>query len=149
MQPSFIKELILEKLKKWEVKGCPNASWSRSEFDPEEREVANKWFRLTSEKSSWGKGGRGKFYKTLEKEELKRLKPMVKRFYSPNVNVWIELSGEMILIDDNTTEWERKEFYKDEKCYRIEDLKTQPELLVDILSRAIHNLAENTVNEIL
>jgi len=55
----------------------------------------------------------------------------------------------MILIDDNSTVWERKELYKDENCYPLADLKTQPELLVDILSRAIHNLAENTVNEIL
>ncbi|MDA2920631.1 hypothetical protein MYX76_14255 [Desulfobacterota bacterium AH_259_B03_O07] len=65
------------------------------------------------------------------------------------VNVWFKLSGRMILIDDSSTVWERVEFYKDENCYRIEDLKTQPELLIDILSRAIHNLAENTVNEIL
>jgi len=54
----------------------------------------------------------------------------------------------MILLDDNTAIWEREEFYKDENCYPLVDVKTQPELLVDMLTRAIHNLAENTVNEI-
>jgi len=64
------------------------------------------------------------------------------------VNVRIELSGRMILLDDNTAIWEKEEFYKDENCYPLVGLKTQPELLVDMLTRAIHNLAENTVNEI-
>jgi len=64
------------------------------------------------------------------------------------VNVRIKLSGRMILLDDNTAIWEREEFYKDENCYPLVGLKTQPELLVDMLTRAIHNLAENTVNEI-
>lgn len=61
----------------------------------------------------------------------------------------IKLSGRMISIDDNSTVWEREELYQDENCYRLEDLKTQPELLVDILTEAIQNLAQNTVNEIL
>ncbi|MGB7293317.1 MAG: hypothetical protein WBD99_14175 [Thermodesulfobacteriota bacterium] len=65
------------------------------------------------------------------------------------VNVRINLSGRMILIDDDKIVWEREELYKDKDCYPIEDLKTQPEILVDILTRAVQILAENTVNEIL
>jgi len=61
----------------------------------------------------------------------------------------ILLSGRMISIDNNSTVWEREELYKDKKCYRLVNLQTQPELLVDILSSAIQTLAENTVNEIL
>ena len=66
----------------------------------------------------------------------------------PPVNVRIKLSGRMILLDDNTAIWEPEEFYKDENCYPLVGLKTQPELLVDMITRAIDNLAQNTVNEI-
>ncbi len=52
-------------------------------------------------------------------------------------------------IDDKSIVWEREELYKDEKCYELKDFKTQPELLVDILTKSIHILAENTVSEIL
>jgi len=110
----------------------------------------------------WGKyehkvGSAGQFlysvdapnFKPEELEEIERLKPLVQRIYSEKINVWFKLSGRMILIDDDSTVWERQELYKDENCYRLEDLKTQPELLVDTLTRAIHSLAENTVNEIL
>lgn len=65
------------------------------------------------------------------------------------VNVWIKLSGRMISVDDDSTVWEREELYKHDFCHPLEDLKTQPELLADILTEAIQNLAENTVNEIL
>jgi hypothetical protein len=66
-----------------------------------------------------------------------------------SVNVWIKLSGRMISVDDDKIVWEREELYKDDFCHPLEDLKTQPELLVDILTEAIQNLAQNTVNEIL
>jgi len=59
------------------------------------------------------------------------------------------LSGRITSIDDNNTMWEREDYYEDETCYYLVDLKTHPELLVDILTRAIQNLAENTVNEIM
>jgi hypothetical protein len=65
------------------------------------------------------------------------------------VNVWIKLSGRIISVDDNSTVWEREELYKHDFCHPLENLKTQPELLVEILTEAIQNLAENTVNEIL
>jgi len=65
------------------------------------------------------------------------------------VRARIKLSGRMISIKDNSTVWEREELYMDKTCYYLVDLKSQPELLVDILTRAIQNLAENTVNEVL
>jgi len=151
--PSLLKaegfDTILEvNLKEWEFKLCPITV--QSHLNPEEREVLNKWYRLTSGKqSSWGKGGRrGTPYTTLEKEEIERLRPLASKFMGDKVRTQIVLSGRMLLIDDNNTVWEREEFYKDENCYWLGDLKTQPELLVDMLTRAIHNLAENTVNEI-
>jgi len=151
--PSLLKaegfDTILEvNLKKWEFKLCPKTA--QSHLNPEEREVLNKWYRLTSGKqSSWGKGGRrGTPYTTLEKEEIEKLRPLASKFMGDKVRTQIVLSGRMLLIDDNNTVWEREEFYKDGNCYWLVDLKTQPELLVDMLSRAIHSLAENTVNEI-
>ena len=60
----------------------------------------------------------------------------------------IILSGKMILTEDNSTIWEREEVYSDKQCNDLDIIKSQPELLVDILTRAIQNLAENTVNEI-
>jgi len=65
------------------------------------------------------------------------------------VRARIKLSGRMISIEDSSTVWEREELYMDETCYYLVDLKSQPELLVDMLTRAIQNLAENTVNEVL
>jgi len=156
--PSILKakgfDSVLEvNLKEWGLTLCPIAS--SPDLDPEEREILTQWGKYALKVSS------GQFlysedalnFKQEELEEIERLKPVVKRIYkriySDKVNVWFKLSGRMILIDDNSTVWERVEFYKDDNCYPLEDLKTQPELLVDILSRAIHNLAENTVNEIL
>ena len=156
--PSMLKaegfDTILEvTLKEWGLTLCPIAS--SPDLDPEEREILTQWGKYALKVSS------GQFlysedaphFKQEELEEIERLKPVVKRIYkriySDKVNVWFKLSGRMILIDDNSTVWERVEFYKDDNFYPLEDLKTQPELLVDILSRAIHSLAENTVNEIL
>jgi len=65
------------------------------------------------------------------------------------VRTGIILFGRMILIEDKSTVWEREELYEDQNCYPLEDLKTQPDLLVDILTRAIHSLAVNTVNQII
>jgi len=154
--PSMLKakgfDTILEvNLKEWEFKLCPRTSWSAPDLEPEEREALNKWNKLISDRtqSTWAPHATGPFFKKGETKELERLEPVVKRIYSDKVNVWFKLSGKMSLIDDNTTVWERKELYKDENCYPLVDLKTQPELIVDILTRAIQNLAENTVNEIL
>jgi hypothetical protein len=118
----------------------------------EEHEALNEWGKYHNKTGS----ARPLLYsaeafpvKQEELQEMERLKPIVRRIYTGKVNVWIELYGRMISIDDNSTAWERKELYKDENCYPLEDLKTQPELLVDILTKAINNLAINTVNEVL
>jgi len=163
--PSMLKadgfDTILEvTLKEWEIKLCPRTSWSAPDLEPEEREALNKWYKY----ADYGKSARQFLYsedaphfkqegaslsRQEKLEEMEKLKPLVQRILSDRVNVWFKLSGRMILIDDNTTVWERKELYKDENCYPLVDLKTQPELIGDILTRAIHSLAENTVNEIL
>jgi len=147
--PSLLKaegfDTILEvNLKEWEFKLCTKTA--QSHLNPEESEVLNKWNKYHA----------GKFLnsedaidlKQEELEEIERLRPLVSKFMGDKVRTLIKLSGRMLLIDDNNTVWEREEFYKDENCYWLGDLKTQPELLVDILTRAIQNLAENTVNEI-
>jgi len=61
----------------------------------------------------------------------------------------IKLSGKILSIDDNNTLWEREELYTDNTCNYLEDVKSHPELLVNMLTRSIQSLAENTVKEFL
>jgi len=141
-------------------------------LDPEEREILNQWSKY---EPKVGKPGQLLFsedtlhFTQEELEEIERLKPLAQKIQweiikddilgveSGNsedlkrglVRTGIILFGRMNLIEDNSTVWEREELYEDQNCYPLEDLKTQPELLVDILTKAIHSLAENTVNEIM
>ena len=65
------------------------------------------------------------------------------------VKARIRTFGRMLSIDNESIVWEREDNYIDDECYKLKDLETQPELVVDILARSIQILAENTVNEIL
>jgi len=65
------------------------------------------------------------------------------------VKARITTSGRMHSIDNKSIVWEREEIYKGKECYELKELEKQPELLADILTKSIQNLAENTVNEIL
>jgi len=88
-----------------------------------------------------------------EQKELDRVEPFVSDYYDQyhfqdRVTSRIIISGKMNLIEDRSTIWERVEVHLDKQCNSLDDIKSQPELLVDILTIAIHSLAENTVNDI-
>jgi len=173
--PSLLKtkgfDAILEvNLKEWGIVYCPTPKKTKKTYwnlDPEEREILNQWSKY---EPKVGKPGQLLFsedtlhFTKEELEEIERLKPLAQKIQNDILGVesgesedlkrglvrtGIILFGRMILIEDNSTVWEREELYEDQNCYRLEDLKTQPELLVDILTKAIHSLAENTVNEIM
>jgi len=51
-------------------------------------------------------------------------------------------------LNNNSIIWERIELYIETNCEWIGDIKYNPEILFDILSNAINNLAISTVKEI-
>jgi len=140
-------------IKEWGIKRCPKINWL--DLSEEEREQLQKWHQLSIKK-----GAAKQFLYSEdsvhieqdEQEELDRIEPFVSDFYGQysldRVISWIISSNKMILTEDNTTVWEREEVYSDKQCNSLYLIKSQPELLVDILTRAIHSLAVNTVNEI-
>ncbi len=60
----------------------------------------------------------------------------------------VKANAKMTDLSNNYIIWERQEVYKDTDCHWLIDIKSNPEILFDILSNAINNLALNTVNEI-
>lgn len=81
--------------------------------------------------------------------EIVELSPVIlKGPKGDSVRTWITFKGEMISTRDNRVIWEREELYYDPKCERVQDMQNNPEVIVDMLTRAIHDIAVNTVNEI-
>ncbi len=54
----------------------------------------------------------------------------------------------MISTRNGRVVWEREEFYHDPKCEYVKDMQGNPELIVEMLTRSICDIAVNTVNEI-
>jgi len=134
-------------LKEWEFKLCPKTS-----LKPGEREVLDKWSTYEHKVGSAGQflySVDAPNFKPEELEEIERLRPLASKYRGDKVKPQIKLSGRMVLIEDNSTVWEGVVNYKDENSYSPADFTRQPTLFVDILTKAIDNLAENTVNEIL
>lgn len=45
--------------------------------------------------------------------------------------------------------WERKELYYDPKCESVKDIQNNPEIIVDMITRSLNNMAANAVVQIL
>ncbi len=83
--------------------------------------------------------------------ELEELSPVIAKYNyraGDSVRFWIDFKGQLISTSDNKVIWDREELYYDPKCEYVEDMQNNPELVVDMLIRAIHDIAVNTVNEI-
>ena len=65
-----------------------------------------------------------------------------------SVRTWITFKGKMISTSTNRVIWDRDELYYDPKCEYVEDMQSNPELVVNMLTRAIGDIAVNVVNEI-
>ncbi len=81
-------------------------------------------------------------------EEIEMLRPVVEEYTRDSVRTWITFKGKMISTRDGRVIWDREELYYDPKCENVEDMQSNPEVIVDMLTRAIHDIAVNTVNEI-
>jgi len=81
-------------------------------------------------------------------EEVEMLRPIIQEYISYSVRTWITFKGKIISTGDNRVLWDREELYYDPKCERVEEIQDNPEIIVDMLTRAIHDIAVNTVNEI-
>jgi len=144
-------DAILEvNLKDWGL----DVSWKDRwwHYDPEEKEIINQWntYKYKQGSAKQFLYSEDAFHlKDEELEDMERAKNLLKEIDFTKVKVWIQSSGRMFLIDYNTTMWEGVVIYKDENSYSPADFTRQPTLFIDILARAINNLAENTVNEIL
>ena len=84
-----------------------------------------------------------------EQEKMDRLRSQVARYADDEkLNSQIQASAKIIRLEDNEIIFERVEFFKDTKCEWLGDIKANPEILYDILSNALNNLAISTVKEI-
>lgn len=81
--------------------------------------------------------------------EIMELSPVIAKYpIGDTVRTWITFKGKMISTRDGRVLWEREELHYDPKCERVEEMQSNPELVVDMLTRAIGDIAVNTVNEI-
>jgi len=81
-------------------------------------------------------------------EEIEKLRPVVEEYMSDYVRTWIYFKGKIISTGDSSVLWDREELYYDPICEKVEEMKSNPAILVDMMTRAIHDIAVNTVNEI-
>ncbi len=83
--------------------------------------------------------------------ELEELSPVIAKYNyraGDSVRFWIDFKGRLISTSDNKVIWDREELYYDPKCYYVEDMQNNPELVVNMLTKAIGDIAVNVVNEI-
>ena len=64
------------------------------------------------------------------------------------IQVGLEVQGSMLLLEDQSTVWERNQLYLDGECYSLEHFRNREGLLEDVLTRAIDNLSSKIVYEI-
>jgi hypothetical protein len=83
----------------------------------------------------------------LEKEAQK-LRPMIEKYAHNSARTWITYKGKLISISDGHVLWEWEALYFDPKCENVEEMQANSELVVDMLTRAIGDIAVNVVNEI-
>ena len=81
-------------------------------------------------------------------KELETLKPIIEKYVQYSVRTWIELKGKMVSTRNGRVIWEREELYYDPKCEYVEDMQSNTELVVGMLTRAVGDIAVNVVNEI-
>jgi len=81
-------------------------------------------------------------------EEAESLKPVIERYAHNCARTWITYKGKLISTKDGRVLWEKETLYHDPECENVEDMQVNPELVVDMLSRAIGDIAVNTVNDI-
>ncbi len=81
-------------------------------------------------------------------KELETLKPIIERYVQYSVRTWIDLKGKMVSTRNGRVIWEREELYYDPKCEYVEDMQSNTELVVNMLTRAIGDITVNVVNEI-
>lgn len=81
-------------------------------------------------------------------KELETLEPIIEKYVQYSVRTWIDLKGKMVSTRNGRVIWEREELYYDPKCEYVEDMQSNTELVVNMLTRAIGDIAVNVVNEI-
>ena len=81
-------------------------------------------------------------------KEAETLKPVILRYANNSVRAWITYKGKLISTKDGRVLWEREEVYYDPKCENVEEMQSDPELVLIMLTRAIGDIAVNVVNEI-
>ena len=90
-------------------------------------------------------------YEKLNQKDtrLNELKPYIEKFRGgDSVRFWIKFKGQLIRTRDDVVIWDREELYYDPKCEYVEEMQNDPKIIVDMLTRAIGDIAVNTVNEI-
>jgi len=82
-------------------------------------------------------------------EEVEMLRPVIQAYVDGNsMRTWINFKGKIISTGDGRVLWDREELYYDPKCENVEEMQDNPEIVVDMVTRAIHDIAVNTVNQI-
>jgi len=81
-------------------------------------------------------------------KEAETLKPVIMRYAQNSARTWITYKSKLISTKDGRILWEREEVYFDPKCEIVEDMQENPELVVDMITRAIGDIAVNAVDAI-
>lgn len=64
------------------------------------------------------------------------------------MRTWITYKGKLVSTKGGRVLWEREVLYHDPKCEIVEDMQENPELVVDMITRAIGDIAVNAVDAI-
>lgn len=64
------------------------------------------------------------------------------------LQVGIDIHGEVLFLKGGNTLWERNELYLDGECYSLEEIKSHDGIIENILDRAVDNLSGKIINEI-
>jgi hypothetical protein len=83
------------------------------------------------------------------KREVNQLRPVIQIYVSGyRMRTWITFKGKITSTRDGSILWEREELYHDPKCEWVVHKQGYPPNLVDMMIRALQDIAVNTVNEI-
>jgi len=83
-------------------------------------------------------------------KEIAKIKPTIMEYVSSDqIRYWITFYGKIISTRDNKVIWEREELYYDPKCESVKNIQNNPEIMVDMITRSLSNMAVNAVVQIL
>lgn len=86
--------------------------------------------------------------KQMEKR-VNAIKPTIDRYGSSHqLRIWIHYNAKITSLSDSKVLWEKEELYYDPECELVKDMKDNPDVVVDMFSRSLIDIATRITKEI-